>query len=256
MRVPGSAGPRPHNADGPAPDVLPARPPLLAVLASLILVGACAAQPAADRPALTPSPGDPPRAASLQTLSTNAWGLWVGGSVSSGGLIGNIRRARLGLVGLRYHRLLAPSSPHAGYRGLRLTYTADLIPGFFLSIPSEAIPSPPPAAPSSDASRPFTAYGLGVRPAGLRLAYRSAAWVQPFVAGSTGLAYFPESMPSTRGTSLNFMFDVGAGVRVLLTPALVLTVGYRYHHLSNGFRGQINPGVDANLVQLGVTVTP
>jgi opacity protein-like surface antigen len=52
------------------------------------------------------------------------------------------------------------------------------------------------------------------------------------------------------------MFDVGAGVRVVLTPTLTLTAGYRYHHLSNGFRGQINPGVDANLFRLGVTVSP
>ena len=204
---------------------------------SLILVGPCEAQPA-DRPS-----------------SLNALGVWVGGSFASGGPIGNIQPARMGLLGLQYHRLLAPSPSQAGPRGPTLTYTADVVPAFFLSIPSEAIPRPPPNAPPPEASGSLTAYGVGVRPAGLRLTYRSAARAQPFIAGSTGLAYFPQSVPSARGKSLNFTFDVGAGVRVLLTPALVLTVGYRYHHLSNGFRGQINPGVDANLVQLGVTVT-
>jgi hypothetical protein len=217
---------------------LPFRPPLFAVLASFFLVGACAAQPA-DRPP-----------------STNALGLWVGGSFASGGPIGNIQPAKVGLLGLRYHRLLAPSPSNARTRDLTLTYTADVIPVFFLSIPSEAIPTPPPAAAPEGGSHSLTAYGVGLRPAGLRLAYRSAARAQPFVAGSTGFAYFPQSVPSARGKSLNFMFALGAGVRVLLSPALAFTVGYRYHHLSNGFRGQINPGVDANLVQLGVTVTP
>jgi hypothetical protein len=47
---------------------------------------------------------------------------------------------------------------------------------------------------------------------------------------------------------------VGAGLRLVLTTRTTLTVGYRYHHLSNGFRGKINPGVDANLVYLGVSL--
>jgi len=131
-----------------------------------------------------------------------------------------------------------------------------VIPVLFLSIPAEAIPTPPPTAPPSTPPESLTAWGIGVRPAGLRLTFRSAKRAQPFIAGSTGWAHFTRSVPSAQGKSLNFMFDVGAGVRVVVTPALVLTVGYRYHHLSNGFRGQINPGVDANLVQLGVTVTP
>ena len=97
---------------------------------------------------------------------------------------------------------------------------------------------------------------MGVRPAGLRLTFRPDEHLQPFLAGSTGLAFFNRSVPNALGRSLNFMFDVGAGVRVVVTSALILTAGYRYHHLSNGFRGQINPGVDANLFQLGVTVSP
>jgi len=194
--------------------------------------------------------------------STNAVGVWAGGSFATGRLIGNIRRANVGLIGLRYHRLLAPSSRTPISDGPTLTYTADLLPVLFLSIPSGALPTLPsdestPARMSSP-SRPQdrTAVGVGVRPAGLRLTYRPDKRVQPFVAGSTGLAFFNRSVPNALGRSLNFMFDLGAGVRVALTPALILTAGYRYHHLSNGFRGQINPGVDANLVQLGVTISP
>lgn len=239
--------PRPHaSLRTNLLSTLSARLAVVAVLVSLAVVAPCAAQT-----------GDSPP--SMSAPSTNAVSVWAGGSFATGRLIGNIRRARVGLVGLRYHRLLAPSSRTPRSDGPTLTYTADLLPVLFLSIPSDALPGlPSDAPPGQAASRPRerTAVGVGVRPAGLRLTYRPGKRVQPFVAGSTGLAFFNRSVPNALGRSLNFMFDVGAGVRVAVTPALILTAGYRYHHLSNGFRGQINPGVDANLVQLGVTVSP
>ncbi len=188
--------------------------------------------------------------------------VWAGGSFATGGLIGNIQRARVGLLGIRYHRLLAPSPPNPTPSGPTLTYTADLVPVLLLSIPSSALPQLPADASSTEEATPvlpsqeLTAYGIGVRPGGLRLTFRAAQHVQPFVAGSTGLAFFNRSVPNSLGRSLNFMFDVGAGVRIGLTSTLILTAGYRYYHLSNGFRGQINPGVDANLFQLGLTMSP
>ena len=241
--------PRPHaSLRTNLLSTLSARLAVVAVLVSLAVIAPCAAQ-TADSPPSTSAP------------STNAVSVWAGGSFATGRLIGNIRRARVGLVGLRYHRLLAPASPSPSFDGPTLTYTADLLPVLFLSIPSGALPSLPsdessPARMSSSRPQDRTAVGVGVRPAGLRLTYRPHKRVQPFVAGSTGLAFFDRSVPNALGRSLNFMFDVGAGVRVVLTPTLTLTAGYRYHHLSNGFRGQINPGVDANLFRLGVTVSP
>ncbi len=230
--------------------ILHARLIVVTVLFSLGVVVPCAGQTADS---LAPASSIAP--------STNAVGIWAGGSFATGRLIGNIQRARVGLVGLRYHRLLAPSSPSPVSDDPTLTYTADLLPVLFLSIPSGALlPLPSDGSTSGDASssRPEerTAVGAGIRPAGLRLTYRPGKRVQPFVAASTGLAFFNRSLPNALGRSLNFMFDVGAGVRVVLAPTLTLTAGYRYHHLSNGFRGQINPGVDANLFQLGVTVSP
>ncbi|MEF8815622.1 MAG: acyloxyacyl hydrolase [Salinibacter sp.] len=230
--------------------ILHVRLVIVTVLISLGLVGPCGAQSADSLASGAASP------------STNAVSAWAGGSFATVSLIGNIQNAHVGLLGLRYHRLLTPSSPNSPPRGPTLTYMADLVPVLLVSIPSGALPTLPLDASGTEGSSPghrsqtLTAYGVGVRPAGLRLTYRPAERVQPFVAGSTGLALFDQSIPNTLGRSLNFMFDVGAGVRIAVTPALVLTASYRYYHLSNGFRGQINPGVDANLLQLGVTVSP
>ncbi len=187
--------------------------------------------------------------------------VWAGGSFSNGGLIGNIQHARVGLIGLRYHRLLVPPSSETRTEGPTLTYTVDVFPALFLSIPPNTVSAPPEGGILGGESeaplykRGLDTYGFGVSPAGLRLTYRVAKRVQPFIAGSTGIAYFIQSVPNNWGKHLNFMFDVGAGVQVVLTSDLILSVGYRYYHLSNGFRGQINPGIDANLLHFGVAVS-
>jgi hypothetical protein len=197
----------------------------------------------------------------LQALAANALSAWGGGSFATGNLIGNIRDGQVGMIGLRYQRLLLPTSPRTTTSGPTLAYTIDVFPAFFLSIPPETISVPPErGVPSNESEASFykqglDTYGVGVNPAGLRVAFRIAKRVQPFIAGSTGFVYFAQAVPNGRGRHLNFMFDVGAGVQVVLTPNLLLTAGYRYHHLSNGFRGQINPGIDANLLHLGVAVS-
>ena len=187
--------------------------------------------------------------------------VWAGGSFSNGDLIGNIQHARIGLIGLRYERLLLPSSSKTRTEGPTLTYTVDVLPALFLSIPRNTVSAPPEGgALGSDSEAPLykrglDTYGVGMSPAGLRLTYRVVKRVQPFMAGSAGIAHFVQSVPNHWGKHLNFMFDVGAGVQVVLTSDLILSVGYRYYHLSNGFRGQINPGIDANLFHFGVAVS-
>ena len=214
--------------------------------------------PPADTSATPLSPPSEPVA--LQALSANTLGAWAGGSFSTGDLIGNIQRAQMGLVGLRYHRLLIPSPSKTKTGGPTLTYTVDMFPVLLLSIPPNTV-APPPARkePGPEASSVYQegmdTYGFGVSPAGLRLTSRIAKRVQPFVAGSTGLSYFSQPIPNGLGRHLNFMFGVGAGVQIVLTSDLILTAGYRYYHLSNGFRGQINPGIDANLLHLGVAMS-
>ena len=214
--------------------------------------------PLADTSAPTQSP--PSKPVALQALSANTVSAWAGGSFATGGPIGNIQRARVGLVGLRYHRLLLPSPSKTKTDGPTLTYTVDVFPVLLLSIPPNTVAAPfarekPGPEESSVYQEGMDAYGFGVSPAGLRLTSRVAKRVQPFVAGSTGLSYFSQPIPNGLGRHLNFMFGVGAGVQIVLTSDLILTAGYRYYHLSNGFRGQINPGIDANLLHLGVAMS-
>lgn len=191
----------------------------------------------------------------LQALSANTVSAWGGGSFATGGPIGNIQQAQLGILGLRYERLLLPRPPHTSQsvNGPALTYTVDVIPVLRLSASAESIDPAPPDRPPAVREANVETYGTGISPAGLRLTFRAAKRVQPFLAGSAGLLYLGQPVPSERGKQINFIFDVGTGVRIVLSPDLLLSAGYRYYHLSNGFRGQINPGVDANLFYFGVS---
>lgn len=171
-------------------------------------------------------------------------GVWVGGSLHSTTLIAKMEGARFGLVGLQFGRILA-AEDHIAVR-----YTADLIPAAVLAYP------PLPSGPETEEAIAPTAspvYGVGAAPVGLQFVYRTHRTVQPFFGGSGGLMYFPAPIPDGRGRKLNYTFDVSAGVRWVLGAHRVLTVGYRFHHLSNGFRGEINPGFDANIFFLGLS---
>ena len=89
-------------------------------------------------------------------------------------------------------------------------------------------------------------------PIGIRVAFRSQHRVRPFLAGHTGILYFFDRIPDDRGQKTNFAAGLGGGLTVSFPAGTNLTIGYRYHHISNGFRGSINPGLDANVVYLGV----
>jgi opacity protein-like surface antigen len=168
-------------------------------------------------------------------------------------VLGKLPGGRLDLLGIRYTRTLIPKADQSASRsdGPSLTYTADLIPVARLHVPEDAMPDLFfRGAPPEESA--LSTYGVGAYPLGLRVTFRVRRRVRPFVASHTGGLYFFEPLPDPRGRQFNFAVGVGAGVQVALLRRLSLTLGYRYHHLSNGFRGPINPGLDANLLYLSV----
>lgn len=212
--------------------------------------------PASSPPDSTTSPSSLQKGA--QSLNGARISVWFGGSLQPSRLIGKIAKSKFALLGLRYHRRLLPQgSDRPPPQSTTLTYTADLFPAALLSIPPHTIPASHATPTQGEVWQSgFQTYGFGASPMGLRLNYRPTKRVQPFITGSVGFIYFFLPMPDQRGKHLNFTADAGLGVQVVLTSSTTLTLGYRYHHLSNGFRGKINPGVDANLLYLGVTLLP
>ncbi len=183
---------------------------------------------------------------------TNEFGVWGGGSFHSSTIEGQIEDAKLGIVGLRYARVLTSG------RGVALEYTVDAIPLAILSYPSfEVFQTGSECFEVKKTRR--AVYAAGLSPIGFQLHFRSRHRVQPFVNSSGGFLYFASPFPDIRsvdirGTQFNFAVDLGGGVQVLTRPRRALTFGYKYHHISNGGRGQINPGVDSNVFYMGISI--
>lgn len=215
----------------------------LLTLAALLLAPPDTTGPATGDSAAAPAPAQvsPPPL----TTRMNSVGVWVGGSPVSTALIAKTKGAQFALIGIEFGHVLATEN-HMAVR-----YTADLIPAAILAYPAPRRPTGESA--DAIASSPSPIVGIGLAPVGLQFVYRTHRRVQPFFGGSGGLMAFPKPIPDGRGRGLNYTFDISVGLRWIFGANRVLTIGYRFHHLSNGFRGDINPGFDANIVYIGLS---
>jgi hypothetical protein len=180
--------------------------------------------------------------------AANEFGVWSGGSWDSPTLVGSAEDARLGVLGLRYARVVARGD------NLALKYTLDAVPYAVLSYPS-ALPGPPPPPPgfaARTARRTIT--GAGLSPVGFQLNFRRRERLQPFAQASGGFLYFGEPVPLEGGAQVNFTADFGAGLQWKTSARRAWTFGYRHQHISNGYRAVTNPGFDANLFYVGYSI--
>lgn len=186
----------------------------------------------------------------------NEFGVWGGASFDSPTLIGSSENARFGLVAFRYARVLVAGNSVA------LKYTVDAVPLALLSY--ERFRFVPQANPNvfQLVQARQSARAVGLTPIGFQLNFRRHQRVQPFAGTSGGFLYFTQPVPdersslepNQRGAHFNFTADFGGGVQVLTKERRAYTFGYKYHHLSNGYRAPINPGFDSNLFYFGFSI--
>lgn len=177
--------------------------------------------------------------------NTNEFSVWGGGSFDSPTLIGTTEDRKFFITGLRYGRVLATSERVA------FEYTVDVIPAAVVFQP-EGSRFTNVGADRGSAS----IYGAGIAPVGLKLYFRRQKRVKPFVDGSGGFLYFREPVPVNipGATKFNWTFDFGGGIQVSTGERRAITVGYKFHHISNAGRSEINPGLDANLFYVGFSI--
>jgi hypothetical protein len=95
---------------------------------------------------------------------------------------------------------------------------------------------------------------MGVSPIGFQVSFRRTKNVQPFIGTSGGFIYFVKAVPDSNGARFNFTADFGGGLQVFNSLHRAITIGYKYHHLSNDNRELANPGFDANLLYVGFSI--
>ncbi len=93
-------------------------------------------------------------------------------------------------------------------------------------------------------------YAGGVSPLGQRVNFLPRKRLQPFIFGNGGFAASNRDIPVTASSRFNFTFECGAGVQWFKNHHDAWALEYHLHHLSNDFLGDLNPGIDNQIVRV------
>jgi hypothetical protein len=176
----------------------------------------------------------------------NEFGVWGGISFDAPTLIGKTPDARFGNIGLRYGRVLAASKTVA------FEWTIDAVPVAILS--NNRFTAVPSGSGFVITQTRKSVYGWGAAPIGLKFNFRRNRRVQPFGQATGGFLYFNEQVPVAGAARFNFTFDFSGGVQILNNNRRAFTIGYKYEHISNGYRATFNPGVDVQMIYAGFSI--
>jgi len=203
----------------------------------------------------------------------NEYQVWSGYSPDSLTWIGKSEARRLLMVGAGWRRVILAT------HSVAWRFTVDVVPAMLVSQPtvtgSAAVFSGTPPnlvftgcqpptvtfetvpnvtgqfGPCAHASR-RTTYGFGLEPVGFDFNFRRRHRFQPVVGINGGLAVFTRDVPISNSNSFNFTFSLRGGMQVFMSQTHSVTIGYRYHHISNANTGNpFNPGIDSNFIYLG-----
>lgn len=102
-----------------------------------------------------------------------------------------------------------------------------------------------------DGAKPV--YGFAVSPIGVEGQLRVSTSWRLYAAGAAGIAWFTRDVPVPGALSDPFTVEWGGGAIWQFGKSDALRAGYKFHHLSNAYRSEQNPGLDANVVLVGWT---
>jgi hypothetical protein len=214
----------------------------LAVL--LLAIAAVSATAQTGGPVATAAPASAP--ASRENIATpkNEFGILLGGSFVSSNVLAFSEGRKLVITQVRYARRLIAREHFS------LKMTVDFVPAAILIEPenveltSRIIPGSPWRS----------VYGWGLVPGGMQMNFRPRKHVQPFAASTFGFLYFNSRVISPAASRFNFTVDMGPGVQIFTSRRRAVTLGYRYHHLSNADISARNPGADSNIFYVGYSI--
>ncbi|HET8825984.1 MAG TPA: acyloxyacyl hydrolase, partial [Terriglobales bacterium] len=97
-----------------------------------------------------------------------------------------------------------------------------------------------------------TTYGFGLEPVGFDFNFRRRHRFQPVVGINGGFLKFTRDVPVSNSNSFNFTFSLRGAVQIFTNESHSVTIGYRFHHISNANTGNpFNPGIDSNFIYAG-----
>ena len=179
----------------------------------------------------------------------NEFGFWAGFSPKATTIFGGLHDdeaedRKFFIAAFRYGRTLAAND------SLALQYTLDAVP---VAVATGTIVSRTTVG-GVDVFRRETAYGGGITPLGLQLDFRNGSKVHPFVHVNGGLLWFNKSVPIEDSGSFAYVGETGGGVRVFTSERRAVTLGVRFHHISNGNRQGSNRGLNQFVIYAGFSI--
>ncbi|HEX8846581.1 MAG TPA: acyloxyacyl hydrolase [Pyrinomonadaceae bacterium] len=179
----------------------------------------------------------------------NEFGFWGGVGFKATTIFGGLtedeaRDRRFFVAAFRYGRTLAANEHVA------LQYTLDAIP---LAVATGNITQSTTVGTVTTFRRE-TAYGVGVTPLGLQLDFANRSRTKPFVHVNGGLLVFNKSVPLPDAGKLALVGEAGGGLRIFTSERRAVTLGVRFHHISNGDRTGSNRGLNQFLVYAGFSI--
>ncbi len=94
--------------------------------------------------------------------------------------------------------------------------------------------------------------GFAISPIGLEGELRLSPRWRLYFASAVGCVWFSHPVPTPRASAFNYTAEWGGGMLLNLNRTTALKAGYKFHHLSNAYRAYENPGVDGNVLVVGV----
>jgi hypothetical protein len=133
------------------------------------------------------------------------------------------------------------------WRDVSIAYSGELMPLAALLQPGQYLPQFVPA---------HAVYGFAVTPLGFTAEFGRRHRVHPFLQTNEGIIASSEPVPIDviGATGLNFLIDVGVGIRIKTGEKRAISLGYKYLHISNGFTSAVNPGLDNNVLYAGFSI--
>jgi hypothetical protein len=186
-----------------------------------------------------------------QTLERgdNEFGFWGGFSPKATTIFEGLSDAeaedrKFFLAAFRYGRTLAANDT------LALQWTIDAIP---VAVATGTIVSRSFAGGVQTFQRE-TAYGAGLTPIGLQLDFANGSKVHPFAHVNGGFLYFNKSMPIEDSGQFQFVGEAGGGVRIFTSDKRAVSIGLKFHHISNGDRHGANRGLNNFVIYAGFSI--
>jgi Lipid A 3-O-deacylase (PagL) len=179
----------------------------------------------------------------------NEFGGWGGVSLKATTIFEGLTEAEAAdrkffLAAFRYGRTLAANDSFA------LQYTFDAIP---LAVATGVITSRTTVAGVTTFQRE-TAYGAGIAPIGFQLDFANGSKIHPFLHVNGGFLGFTKEVPIEDSGKFAFTLEGGGGVRIFTSGRRAVTLGLRFHHISNGNRSGANRGLNQFVFYAGFSI--